>query len=1050
MLSTRIRGQGNWPNLVRGRIVRHEWTQMSTGDASFGPGGSVEPGTELGGYRIDGLLGRGGMGIVYRARDLALERNVALKLLAPELAEDVHFRERFHRESRLAASLDHPSIVPVYDAGEVAGRLYIAMRLVDGTDLKRLLAEEGPLEPHRALAILGQVADALDTAHERGLVHRDVKPSNVLIDGREHVYLADFGLSRLVTETGTGIGDGQTLGTVGYVSPEQIRGDELDGRSDLYSLGCMLYECLAGHPPFTGSDTAVVFAHLQQAPPSLAGPDPIIGKALAKDPEERFQSGRELVDNARRALGATGPRRMGWPLAIAVIGFVLAGAALAVALTQGGDGSGTRAKPGVDTLLTIDPTQNRVTKAIPVGRGASAVAASGGRVWVANFVDGTVSRIDAATGDTLDIPVQGSPTGVAAAGDDILVANGPEHSLVSIDGATGSVRFVTPLKGDASGTVSVASGDGSPRFADAANQLIGQVDLDVKGTGLFDPITIPNSGDGTSFDTMYDAFGGLAIDTPAPHSVWVAGDPFARSLFRTYPGTEEREIDVVHLPFAPGMIAAGEHSVWVASLLADEVWRLDPFTERLVARVRVGGPVSGIAVGGGAAWVTSARARTVYRIDLGTNRVVARIPTEGAPGPLAVGAGGVYVASRAPAPLIPPDAIGIGVLADCRGPFGAWYEQSLAGAELPLLHRGSARAGTRITDGVRGAHVAGRSVILSLGCTDGTAASALAEARRLVDENGVRIVIGPTTAPEQIALQEYARERPQVTFVNGSAGAQLLDPPPNMFSFHLDLAQSVAGLGTYAYRQLGWRRAVLVADESDREVNWTQAAGFVAEFCALGGKIAKRVWVPPGTDNYAGVVTAIPRQGVDGIFAAASPQTVEAVGGPDGPLRGQSNGKLLVGILATSGLEALGAKNVPVAVPYLSVGERRYWYGVDLGTRFPAQYQYLGAFDIWYHDAMKAALTGLAQVDGDLSDGGRALLEALSRLTLESPLGRIRLDGARQAIGTNSLVRFPDGTVIRRVPGVDHTFGGYFSAGDPAPSQSTPACGRRRPPAWAR
>ena len=161
-----------------------------TGGVPGGPGvpvaAELAAGTELGAYRIEVLIGRGGMGVVYRAHDLALERNVALKLLAPELAEDVRFRERFHRESRLAASLDHPGIIPIYDAGEAGGRLYIAMRLVDGTDLKRLLAEEKTLEPERALRLLEQVADALDAAHERGLVHRDVKPSNVLIDGRGH------------------------------------------------------------------------------------------------------------------------------------------------------------------------------------------------------------------------------------------------------------------------------------------------------------------------------------------------------------------------------------------------------------------------------------------------------------------------------------------------------------------------------------------------------------------------------------------------------------------------------------------------------------------------------------------------------------------------------------------------------------------------------------------------------------------------------------------------------------------------------------------------
>src|SRR5438067_8826064 len=205
---------------------------MAQDEALGGGAAAGEPlvvvGTELAGYRIESLLGRGGMGVVYRARDLALERNVALKLLAPELAQDVRFRERFLRESRLAASLDHPAIVPIYDAGEVAGQLYIAMRLVEGTDLKRLLAEEGVLQPERALVLLEQVGDALDAAHERGLVHRDVKPSNILVDERGHCYLADFGLSRRMAEQAAGLGAARSLGTVDYVAPEQIRGGELD------------------------------------------------------------------------------------------------------------------------------------------------------------------------------------------------------------------------------------------------------------------------------------------------------------------------------------------------------------------------------------------------------------------------------------------------------------------------------------------------------------------------------------------------------------------------------------------------------------------------------------------------------------------------------------------------------------------------------------------------------------------------------------------------------------------------------------------------------
>ena len=187
----------------------------------------VEPaGTHIAGYEIEELVGRGGMGEVYRALDPSLERPVALKLLLPELADDESFRERLLRESRLAAGLDHPNVVPIYETGEADGRLFIAMRFVDGTDLKALLRREGTLEPARAVAIAAQVAEALDAAHRRGLVHRDVKPSNVLIDeqdGREHCYLADFGLTQAASESGPA--DGQGLGTIDYVSPEQIRGE---------------------------------------------------------------------------------------------------------------------------------------------------------------------------------------------------------------------------------------------------------------------------------------------------------------------------------------------------------------------------------------------------------------------------------------------------------------------------------------------------------------------------------------------------------------------------------------------------------------------------------------------------------------------------------------------------------------------------------------------------------------------------------------------------------------------------------------------------------
>src|SRR5215831_14215523 len=223
-------------------------------------------GSDLLGYRLEELIGRGGMGVVFRALDLRLKRNVALKLLAPELASDERFRERFLRESELAASLDHPNVIPVYDAGEADDRLFIAMRYVEGGDLRDIL-RAGPLDPESALEFCSQVAEALDAAHQRGLVHRDVKPSNVLLDERKHVYLADFGLTRRIAGGDALGGDARSLGTIDYIAPEQLRGEEVDGRADLYSLGCLLYECLTGVPPFgRSSDLAVAFAQLEDEP----------------------------------------------------------------------------------------------------------------------------------------------------------------------------------------------------------------------------------------------------------------------------------------------------------------------------------------------------------------------------------------------------------------------------------------------------------------------------------------------------------------------------------------------------------------------------------------------------------------------------------------------------------------------------------------------------------------------------------------------------------------------------------------------------------------
>ena len=257
----------------------------------------VEIGSDFLGYRIEELVGRGGMGVVYRAYDLRLKRTVALKLVTPELALDERFKERFARETELTMALEHPNVVPIHDAGDVDGRLYLAMRLVEGTDLRALLATEGALEPARALAICGQVANALDAAHGKGLVHRDVKPSNVLLDANEHVYLADFGLTRRLEEQGAQAGEGRSVGTPAYLAPEQIEGKPVDGRADVYSLGCVLFECLTGSVPYRRtSRLAAAWAHLEEEPPSASE----LGSDLPEPLDAVIRQG--AGEGARRAL----------------------------------------------------------------------------------------------------------------------------------------------------------------------------------------------------------------------------------------------------------------------------------------------------------------------------------------------------------------------------------------------------------------------------------------------------------------------------------------------------------------------------------------------------------------------------------------------------------------------------------------------------------------------------------------------------------------------------------------------------------------------------
>jgi branched-chain amino acid transport system substrate-binding protein len=380
------------------------------------------PGSQLAGYRLEAQVGAGGMAVVFRARDERLGRLVALKILAPGLAADPAFRRRFVAESRAAATVDDPHIIPVYEAGETGGVLFIAMRFVPGGDLRGVLDREGPLGPDRAAEFVSPVASALDAAHRAGLVHRDVKPANILVDASadrpDHVYLSDFGVSKGAMSSVGLTGAGQYLGTPDYSAPEQIQGRVVDGRTDQYALACVAYQLLTGAVPFERDQgIAVLLAHLSEPPPPLgagrpAAADQVLARAMAKAPEKRYGSCREFADALREALGLARYRSRG---AVSAPGEPSAEARSEEPVVPA----------NVTATATVDSLPGRPVAAADVSAGSAIVTEATGPSGVAES-----GERDESTGELSQAKVDaGHPTSPA----NVLTADPPVRSAPAVE-----------------------------------------------------------------------------------------------------------------------------------------------------------------------------------------------------------------------------------------------------------------------------------------------------------------------------------------------------------------------------------------------------------------------------------------------------------------------------------------------------------------------------------------------------------------------------------------------------------------------------------------
>jgi ABC-type transport system substrate-binding protein len=564
-------------------------------------------GTVLAGLRVKARIGEGAMGAVYLAEEISGGRRVALKVLAPELARDERFRQRFLRESVIAAGLDHPNIVRTVASGDEDGVLYLAMDYVEGADLRELLQRNGSLDPERAVGLIAQVADALDAAHAAGLVHRDVKPGNIILSGNEpseRAYVCDFGLARHVSSVSSLTGERGFVGTIDYVPPEQIEGRQLDGRADIYSLGCVLYECLAGTRPFDReSELSVVFAHLNEPPPRLTDLRPdlpvafdtVFATALAKSPDDRYSTCGEFARAARAALrGKTYvPRRTRRRLLVAgAVALAAVGAAIAGVLASQDETAKAQAVSFRPSALNVlDVRTRHVDERVPfgtrldVGDGWSDVAVTGRSAWVLLGARHRLLRIDVPTGRVVrvvNLPIQPGTRLLTALGS-VWVTEDLGPRLLRIDARTGRIERRFTFRGES------------------------------LGAGL----------------------------TYGAGALWLT---LGSDVARVDPQTGR-----VLRRFATGSrwLTFGDGAVWAVDPGNGVVTKIDPVENKIAARTKLHGWASDVAIGGGIVWVSVIPDSVVFRLSEDDLSVEGTSPTGPDPQRLSFSAGKLWIANTA-------------------------------------------------------------------------------------------------------------------------------------------------------------------------------------------------------------------------------------------------------------------------------------------------------------------------------------------------------------------------------------------------------------------